>query len=239
MKYQKWSKLEAAQQVNPYDFGGILSGVGSAAMSVAPLAGPAGLIVGGIGAGLGLIGNLFSGNKAKKEQEKAQQAALMKQKEAQLLAMPMAQGGIQQGVINPMNMELGGYLPTAKSGIKIAPSKKGTFTSAATKHGKSVQAFASQVLANKENYSPAMVKKANFAKNASKWSHESGGYINPLILDNADFISFMGGGTHAQNPLGGIPMGRGRNGKQNTVESGESAFKFDEDKYVFSNKLRL
>jgi hypothetical protein len=55
--------------------------------------------------------------------------------------------------------------------IHIDKNKKGTFTAAATKHGKSVQAFASQVLANKENYSPAMVKKANFARNASKWKH--------------------------------------------------------------------
>ena len=60
-------------------------------------------------------------------------------------------------------------------GIHIDPSKKGTFTAAATKHGESVQGFASQVLANKENYSPAMVKKANFAKNASKWKHAYGG----------------------------------------------------------------
>ena len=53
--------------------------------------------------------------------------------------------------------------------IHIAPSKRGTFTAAASKHGKSVQAFAAQVLAHKENYSPAMVKKANFARNARKW----------------------------------------------------------------------
>lgn len=53
--------------------------------------------------------------------------------------------------------------------IHIAPSKRGTFTAAATKHGMGVQAFASKVLANKEDYSPAMVKKANFARNASKW----------------------------------------------------------------------
>lgn len=51
-----------------------------------------------------------------------------------------------------------------KSDIHIKPSKKGTFTAAATKHGESVQGFASKVLNNKENYSPAMVKKANFAK---------------------------------------------------------------------------
>lgn len=60
-------------------------------------------------------------------------------------------------------------LKRENGGIHIAPSKRGTFTAAATKHGMSVQGFASKVLANKENYSPAMVKKANFAKNASKW----------------------------------------------------------------------
>jgi hypothetical protein len=57
-----------------------------------------------------------------------------------------------------------------ESEIKIKPSKEGTFTAAAKKHGKSVQGFASQVLNNKDSYSPAMVKKANFARNASKWN---------------------------------------------------------------------
>ena len=55
--------------------------------------------------------------------------------------------------------------------IHIAPSKRGTFTAAATKHGMGVQEFASRVLRNKDSYSPAMVKKANFARNASKWNH--------------------------------------------------------------------
>lgn len=56
-------------------------------------------------------------------------------------------------------------------GIHIAPSKRGTFTAAATKHGMGVQEFASKVLRNKEDYSPSLVKKANFARNASKWNH--------------------------------------------------------------------
>ena len=55
-------------------------------------------------------------------------------------------------------------------GIHIAPSKRGTFTAAATKHGMGVQEFASKVLKNKDSYSSAMVKKANFARNASKWN---------------------------------------------------------------------
>lgn len=61
--------------------------------------------------------------------------------------------------------------------IHIKPSKRGTFTAAAKKHGKSVQAFASQVLAHPENYSPAMRKKANFARNASRWKHGLGGNL--------------------------------------------------------------
>ena len=55
-------------------------------------------------------------------------------------------------------------------GIHIKPSKRGTFTAAATKHNMGVQEFASKVLKNKDSYSPAMVKKANFARNASKWN---------------------------------------------------------------------
>ena len=51
---------------------------------------------------------------------------------------------------------------------KIAPSKKGTFTAAAKKSGMSVQAKAKAVLAD-PNASPSMKRKANFARNASKW----------------------------------------------------------------------
>lgn len=47
-----------------------------------------------------------------------------------------------------------------------------------------VQEFASRVLANKEDYSPAMVKKANFAKNASKW-HGFGGNLFDGTTENS------------------------------------------------------
>ena len=63
-------------------------------------------------------------------------------------------------------------------GIHIDKNKRGTFTAAATKHGMGVQEFASKVLANKEDYSPAMVKKANFARNASRWKKPVGGIIS-------------------------------------------------------------
>jgi hypothetical protein len=75
------------------------------------------------------------------------------------------------------NEELGNYglVPEAKSGIKIKPSKKGTFKAQATKMGMGVQEAASKILnAPEGKYSPEMRKKANFAKNFAK---EYGGYM--------------------------------------------------------------
>ena len=54
--------------------------------------------------------------------------------------------------------------------IHIKKSKRGTFTKAAKQHGMSVQSFANKVLKNPSKYSAAMRKKANFARNASKWN---------------------------------------------------------------------
>lgn len=61
-------------------------------------------------------------------------------------------------------------------GIHIASNKKGTFTAAATKHGMGVQEFANYVLSHKNKFSAGMVKKANFARNASHW-HDEGGVL--------------------------------------------------------------
>ena len=61
--------------------------------------------------------------------------------------------------------------------IRINPAKKGTFKAQATRMGMSVQEAADYILRHKEKYSPAMVKKANFAKNFAK---ELGGEIFDL-----------------------------------------------------------
>lgn len=118
--------------------------------------------------------------------------------------------------------------------IHIKPSKRGTFTAAAKKHGKSVQGFASQVLANKEDYSPAMVKKANFARNAAKWHHAFGGDLltHGAEWDNGPRV-IGNGGTHEENPMEGVPMGMDAEGNPNLVEQGEVIF----NDYVFSNRL--
>ncbi len=117
--------------------------------------------------------------------------------------------------------------------IHIKPSKRGTFTAAAKKHGKSVQSFASQVLANKENYSPAMVKKANFARNAAKW-HSFGGDLNTNGGDFSNGLIMIGnGGTHEENPMEGVQMGMDAQGIPNLVEEGEVIF----NDYVFSDRM--
>ena len=120
-------------------------------------------------------------------------------------------------------------------GIHIKPSKRGTFTAAATKHGMGVQEFASRVLANKESYSPAMVKKANFARNAAKW-HSFGGDLmtNGATWDNG-FTYVGNGGSHESNPNEGVQVGVDPNGVPNLVEEGEVIW----NDYVFSKRLKV
>ncbi len=69
-------------------------------------------------------------------------------------------------------------------GIHIDPSKKGTFKAQATRMGMSVSEAASHILANKEEYSPEMVKKAVFAHN---FASQYGGLVD-------DFDKYMDGG---------------------------------------------
>lgn len=68
-----------------------------------------------------------------------------------------------------------------------------------------------------------------------------GGNISPdnSNLYRRNFNSFGAGGTHEQNPNGGVPLGMGANGKRNTVEQKESAYNFKEGKFIFSNRIKI
>ena len=151
-----------------------------------------------------------------------------KQNDLMLMANYSAYGGPidmkYTGVMSPFGNQF------KDGGIYIKPSKRGTFTAAAKKRGMGVQEFASKVLANKEDYSPAMVKKANFARNASKWKHADGGN---LFTNGVTTIG--NGGTHESNPYEGVQMGVDPQGIPNLVEEGEVIY----DDYVFSNRLRV
>jgi len=66
----------------------------------------------------------------------------------------------------------------AKSGIEIKPENKGKFTSWAEARGMSVQAAASKVMSNTDEYPLSVVKMANFAKNAAGWNKQEGGDVS-------------------------------------------------------------
>jgi hypothetical protein len=68
-----------------------------------------------------------------------------------------------------------------QGGIHLDPSKRGTFKAQATRMGMGVQEAASTILGAPEGrYSPAMRKKANFAKNFAK---QMGGPVEGEVLD--------------------------------------------------------
>lgn len=171
-----------------------------------------------IGAIVGAVGSVASGimssNANKKRiqlQEEEEKKRINNQKAAQLNAMHD-----QTRVLDEEFEDRFANQYKAGGKFSIAPSKKGTFTAAATKHGKSVQAFASQVLANKDNYSSKMVKKAVYAHNASKWKHAYGGddAVVPIINRGGyavplnSSVALLRGDKHSN---GGIDIGVGKN----------------------------
>lgn len=62
-----------------------------------------------------------------------------------------------------------------------------------------------------------------------------GGYMDGVSGADEMVTVFEGGGSHEENPLGGIPQGIGANGKPNLVEEGETKW----NDYIFSNAYTL
>lgn len=137
-----------------------------------------------ISLGTSIVGGLMSSAAKRRQQEEQQrqQEAVYRAKEGSNIASSYNQQHANDYDLSLENERL--YTSSLFKGggsIHIKDSKKGTFTAAAKKRGQSVQGFASKVLANKDNYSPAMVKKAVFAHNAPKWKHRLGGVVNTLF----------------------------------------------------------
>jgi hypothetical protein len=89
----------------------------------------------------------------------------------------------------------------AKSGIEINPENKGKFTAWAKERGMSVAEAANKVMANTDEYSPGVVKMANFAKNARKFKKGENGIDVPKLQESIagnvskdDFNKQIGGG---------------------------------------------
>lgn len=208
----------------------ILGGVASGAAAGASVGGPWGAVIGGA-AGLisGVTGSIIGNRKAKEEADRLnKEAALAEARNVANFGLAVRNNAAEESLLAAANYAAGG------GRIYIKPSKRGTFTAAAKSRGLGVQEFANKVLANKENYSSAMVKKAVFAKNAASWHHAFGGNLNTNGADWSNgFIMIGNGGTHEENPNEGIQVGVDPQGIPNLVEEGEVIF----NDYVFSNRL--
>lgn len=118
-------------------------------------------------------------------------------------------------------------------GIHIKKSHRGLFTKEAKEHSMGVQEFASHVLANKDKYSPEVVKRANFARNSTKFA--LGGDIQTNGSDFSNGLMHIdAGGSHESSPYDGVQLGIDAQGKSNLVEEGETIF----DDYVFSKRIK-
>lgn len=207
--------------------GGALSGAATGA-SIGSFAGPVGTAVGGVVGGVaGAVGGFF---KSKKAEDKInyQENQLQEMRTDQIYSTDAKRRlkAVGPGYSYTPTFAKGGMLDSyAKGGIRIEPSKRGTFKAQATKMGMGVQEAASKILnAPEGEYTPTMRKKANFAKNFAK---ANGGSFMPI--NNEDITLFNSdGSTHEQSPYGGIPIG----GK-GVVEDGEVRY----GDYIFSNRF--
>lgn len=118
-------------------------------------------------------------------------------------------------------------------GIHIKKSHRGLFTKEAKEHGMGVQEFASHVLANKDMYSPEVVKRATFARNATKFALGGDMQTNGSDFSNG-LMHIDAGGSHESSPYDGVQLGTDAQGKPNLVEEGETIF----DDYVFSKRIK-
>lgn len=122
-----------------------------------------------------------------------------------------------------------------EGGIMIKKENRGKFTESANRANMGVQEYARHILANKEDYSPTLIKRANFARNFGG-RKAFGGDLNTYGGTYNGGLEYINNGhTHSENPYGGVPMGSDRNGTPNLVEEGETIW----NDYVFSNRLKV
>ena len=133
------------------------------------------------------------------------------------------------------NVEAFGGPLFKEGGIMIKKENRGKFTKSANRANMGVQEYARHILANKEDYSPTLIKRANFARNFGG-RKAFGGDLNTYGGTYNGGLEYINNGhTHSENPYGGVPMGTDRNGTPNLVEEGETIW----NDYVFSNRLKV
>lgn len=119
---------------------------------------------------------------------------------------------------------VGGFAKLAGQGVKGIAGLFGNKSSDEDKMAEYMSMFRQE---NEEQ------RKSNYAN--ANWA-AMGGELSGMSEEGVQEITT--GGTHEQNPNGGVFVGMGSNGKPNTVEEGEIVVDFpDGKKFVFTNRF--
>lgn len=247
-KHRSWSglgtkKVKKSKSTNDYMIGSLISGVSSDMSDTAATFADAYI--------------------AEKEAEKSMAFEKSMKKRENLAAMSAGSEGVVPGTANPYALALGGSINMLMDGgdststevdteegvsadevsDMIGAASGSTATAAATMYTASMD----QHMMEQQRAHTASKLTSDILANANRSKSMPSTYnsneVNPNMLatgglsESTDLTEYGAGGLHEQNPLGGIPLGTGDNGKTNTVEQGENSYQIGGKKYVFSNRL--
>lgn len=195
--------------------------VGGSALAASAQGFAAGASLGPIGAGVSaaasaatsLIGNLFK-NKKIKEQTKRVNQARTKVNQFNQAALSNRALNIGNNVMSNLNANYSAYGGPINGAIGYN--------------------FMQQSLLNDQQRLDNQINRITSMPNSFMNEFALGGQSNGGYFSNG--LTYIGeGGTHEQNPYGGVLMGHDEQGTPNLVEEGEYIW----DDYVFSNRLKV
>ena len=131
----------------------------------------------------------------------------------------------------------GMILPEYGDGGTITINSKNTdkFTKSANNVGMSVQDFASHILSNTDKYSPLQIKRANFARNAARWKHASGGEVETPSINGKPNIPVEVEG----NEVGELPNGQMMQFNGPSHENGGIPVSLPEGTGIYSDRVSI
>ena len=131
----------------------------------------------------------------------------------------------------------GMILPEYGDGGTITINSKNTdkFTKSASNAGMSVQDFASHILSNIDKYSPLQIKRANFARNAARWKHASGGEVETPSINGKLNIPVEVEG----NEVGELPNGQMMQFNGPSHENGGIPVSLPEGTGIYSDRVSI
>ena len=131
----------------------------------------------------------------------------------------------------------GMILPEYGDGGTITINSKNTdkFTKSASNVGMSVQDFASHILSNTDKYSPLQIKRANFARNAARWKHASGGEVETPSINGKLNIPVEVEG----NEVGELPNGQMMQFNGPSHENGGIPVSLPEGTGIYSDRVSI